>query len=659
MSIARLIGAQTIGLALLLVSGPASAEQSATAERVPTVPASVSSAVYGDGYVAPVRSALHESVIRDLEARMERAKDPKMRAQLSQLAGHYRAFGATLHWVDANGLTPNGRALLGELQSADAFGLDPSRLDLPETPLDGASEAVLSDAEASLAFSAVLYADHARGGRVDPSQLSFWLDQRPRGLYVSDVFRAIDMAGDPVAGLRSFHPQHPQFERLRRAYLAERGVIARNAFATIPEGPDVAVGERHADVALIRARLEKPASDPADSDLLDRGLMRAIQRFMSEGGYGRARRIDDSVRQALNRPEPVRYSGNRARINKLLVNMERWRLMPEDMGALYVWNNLPEFQTRVVKAGEVIHQERIIIGKPNTQTPVFSDEMSHIDFNPEWGVPESIKIRQLLPRLRGGDTGVLARRNMRIKYDDGTIRDPKRIRWAKQDIRMVPIVQGPGPGNPLGRVKFMFPNGHSVYMHDTPDKYLFDSSERTFSHGCIRVRNPQRFAEVILGEVERWSVQDVARVLKNTKDTMRVRLKHRIPVHNTYFTMWVNADGSIVDFRDVYSHDARIGDALAGKPFKVIAARDPALALQRENEDLRKNIAAIGPLRPKVIDGLPQQPVFVSMFGQPLPPGPPKGIKTYSKSSLGANFKPPKKTYYSPTSPPMKLWFQQ
>lgn len=647
---------------LTTVSAGAAAEVAAkvaaTEAAAVVSPPSATTAIIGDGYVAPVRSEVHDATIGILETRMDREKDPVKRAFLSQLAGHYRAFGAGLHWVTDTSLSADGEAVLGELSAADQYGLDPSQFNLPPSPVRADDMAALAEAEADLSMSAILYAYHARGGRVNPSQLSYWLDQRPRGLYVSDVFRAIEVSGDPVTGLRSFQPQHSQFERLRQALLAERGIIEQRPRMLIPDGPDLSVGERHADIAIIRARLDAWASNPADDTYLDRNLMRRIQRYMSEGGYGRARKIDGSVRLALNRPDPVRTSGNRARINKLLVNMERWRLLPEDMGQIYVWNNLPEFQTRVVKNGEVIHQERIIIGKEKTQTPVFSDEMSHIDFNPEWGVPESIKIRQLLPRLRGGDTGVLARRNMKIRYDDGRIRDPKRIRWSKQDIRMVPIVQGPGPDNPLGRVKFMFPNGHSVYMHDTPDKHLFNSSDRAFSHGCIRVRNPERFAEVILGEVEGWSAADVAGMWK-TKDTQRVRLTHRIPVHNTYFTQWVNADGSIVDFDDIYSHDARIGDALAGKSVQAIAARDPAHALKKENEQLEQGYASFVPksksrprLRPVA------QPAFqaAGIFA-PFPP--PKKFSSYSKSSLGASFKPPKKQYYSPTPPPMKLWFQQ
>jgi hypothetical protein len=178
----------------------------------------------------------------------------------------------------------------------------------------------------------------------------------------------------------------------------------------------------------------------------------------------------------------------------------------------------------------------------------------------------------------------------------------------------------------------MFPNHHDVYMHDTNDKHLFNSSERTFSHGCIRVRNPDTFAEVLLSEVEGWTADDVARQLK-VKASKRIDLKTHIPVHNTYLTTWVNPDGTVVQFKDIYGHDKRYSDALAGKSVKLIASRDPALALKKQNDDLRNGLAAIVKPKPK------PKPAF-AQFGAPSP---------WFKSGLG---KPA-------AAPPRLLWFQQ
>ena len=590
------------------------------------------------------RLAALAAIAADLDRRVEVARDPVEKSFLSQIAGHYREYDAEPLWTSAGGLTEAGRALYDELAQADAYGLDPSQFTLPVLPIAGASVAARAAAEVDLSLSAVRYAWHARGGRVDATQLSRWLDASPKTIYAGDVFRAIAAAGgDPVEGLRSFHPKHPQFELLRQAYLEARGDVAARPLPVLAAGSRIDVGMRHPDVILIRQRLGLEVTE--DADLLDRRLMRAIRATLNEGGFELKRYVDDGVRDALNRDTPPSRGARRETIDKFLVNLERWRSTPDDMGSLYIWNNLPEFQTRVVKAGEVIHQERIIIGKPNTQTPVFSDEMNHVIFQPEWGVPESIKLRQILPHMRGGDYGVLARRGMQIR-DGNRVVNPARINWSKVDIRNVPVIQGAGPGNPLGRLKFMFPNHHDVYMHDTNDKYLFESTERTFSHGCIRVRNPDRFAEVILGEVAGWSSEDVARQLK-IKTTTRIDLMAHLPVHNTYLTTWVNQDGTVMQFKDVYGHDKRYSEALAGKSVQLIAARDPALVLKKENEELRKGFAAIYTAKPKPVAAAPTGFFF---WGPPPPPAP------WAKSGLG---KPkPAKKYYS-AAPPRPLYFQR
>lgn len=585
-------------------------------------------------------NAVLAAVIAEVERRMEITSDPIERAHLSQLSGHYREPGIIPYWIGSTGLTAAGRALYEELARADRYGLDPERFELPVQSLGTMSALDGVIAEVDLSISAVRYAWHARGGRVDAAALSRWLDTSPGTVYAGDVFRAIARNnGDPVAGLRSFHPAHSQFELLRQAYLEARGDAAPRPLPLMQPGPRIAVGERHADVRLIRQRLGLELTD--NSDLLDRTLMRRIRDYMTERGYdASSRAVDDGVREALNHAQPPVRAANRELLDKLLVNMERWRTMPPNMGDFYVWNNLPEFQTRVVKNGEVIHQERIIVGKPNTQTPVFSDTMDHIIFQPEWGVPESIKLRQILPHMLGGDYGVLARRNMQIR-DGKRVINPARIKWSKVDIRNVPVIQGPGPGNPLGRMKFMFPNHHDVYMHDTNDKHLFNSTERSFSHGCIRVRNPERFAEVVLAEMEGWLPGDVERQLKN-KSTTRVDLHKTLPVHNTYLTAWADADGTLIQFKDIYGHDKRYSEALSGKSIKLIASRDPALALKKQNEELRKGGVAIFKPKPKPKLQMMPAPAF-AFFGPPPPP--------YGKSGLG---KPVKRV-----PPPRPLYFQQ
>ena len=455
-------------------------------------------------------------------------KNPTTRAWLSEIEGYYRIPGSKPLWVTGDGFTANGAGMAEEIADAYTYGLDNAQFHLPDMTATTPEE--LATAELQLSLAAVKYVWHARGGRVDPSKLSLWLDQSPRTIYALSVLRGFEGTADAAGVLLNYHPRHPQFEYLRQAYLRERGLVAPAALVPIAPGPRVALGSRHPDVALIRDRLGYSASDPANSDVLDRRLLGAVREVMYEAGYERKNAIDDDVRREVSKVSRTRNGSNKALLDKMLVNLERWRLMPETMGNLYVWNNLPEYLTRVVKDGTVIHQEKIVIGTPSTQTPVFSDSMTRVIFQPDWGVPESIKIRQLLPRLKAGDYSVLERRNMKIVGSDGKPLRSPRFNWSKVNIRDVSIVQGAGSDNPLGRLKFLFPNGHDVYMHDTPSKDLFETTVRTHSHGCIRVKNPDRFAEVILGETQGWTKADVKAQLARS-ETYKVALDNPVPVH--------------------------------------------------------------------------------------------------------------------------------
>lgn len=537
------------------------------------------------------RSPLMAAIIADLSLRSSRNPAEPVKSWLSEIEGFYRVPGAKPLWLSADGALAPGIEAVREIHRASEWGLDATQFDVPDLPDASASLAALAAAEVRLSLAAVKYVWHARGGRVDPSQLSLWLDQKPRLMYANAVLETFATATDAAAQLRAFHPKHRGFEQLRQAYLAARGLagVREDEMRIAPEGPKLVRGNRHPHAVIVRQLLGQTA-EIGNEDRVDSELLEAVHDFMAERGYRRIWSIDDTVRAELNRRGPALKGSKQDILNRYLVNLERWRWLPEDMGPLHVWNNLPEFTSRVMKNGKPIHEERIIIGKPETQTPVFSDAMSHVIFNPEWGMPESIKIRQLLGPLRGGDYDVLRRRGLKILGSNGKETPARNFNWRKTNIRDVAIVQGAGPGNPLGRLKFIFPNAHDVYMHDTPDKHLFDSRERSFSHGCMRLRNPARLAEVILGETMNWSPADVAAQLKNTKDTLKIDLPEQVPVHVTYFTLTADADGKIAAFKDVYGHDKRILDAMTGsRSIQQIAAADPALVQRRANQELIKN----------------------------------------------------------------------
>ncbi len=310
----------------------------------------------------------------------------------------------------------------------------------------------------------------------------------------------ITLAKEPAEYLVSFHPTHPQFEALRLKLAELRKATARpeEAAVIVPPGPLLKPGMRHPDIVSLRQRLKVslPAgADPFDGELYDEFLEEAVRNFQIAEGLKPDGLVGKTVRAKLNGSEPESQS---AQIERVLVNMERWRWLPSDLGGLYIWNNIPEFLTRVMKDGAPIFEERIVVGKPKTPTPIFSDVMEYVEFHPFWNVPDSIKQNELLPGLMSG-RDPLARQGLVAKYKGRTV-DPYSVDWSTVDIKRFHIYQPPGRGNALGIIKFMFPNKHDVYMHDTPSKSLFNASVRAFSHGCMRVRNPLKFAEVVLGE---------------------------------------------------------------------------------------------------------------------------------------------------------------
>jgi len=277
--------------------------------------------------------------------------------------------------------------------------------------------------------------------------------------------------------------------------------------------------------------------------------------------------VGAGTRRLLNQQHQQTANPLKARL--ILLNMERWRWLPHDLGSFYVNVNIPEFLVRVIADGKPIHTARVVVGKPDKQTPILSNEMQEIVFNPYWNVPNSIKTEEIRPFLTeeggwfgggGWNTAVLERHNLRINIGGREV-DPARIDWNRVDIRSLNIYQPPGPDNVLGNLKFVFPNKHDVYMHDTTQKNLFAKTIRAESHGCMRVQNPDQLALTLLKEDQGWTAGRVAASIQGGPD-QHIALRQKIPVYITYFTLWVNDDGSMSTFGDIYGHDARMAAAL-------------------------------------------------------------------------------------------------
>ena len=470
---------------------------------------------------------------------------------------------------------------MAEIAKADDWGLEARAFDLPQLPA-GAPLAALADAEVKLSLAVLKYARYARGGRLDPAQLSRNFDQKPTLRDPKAVMEAVATTETPGNYLRDLHPKHVQFERLRQALLKARGAGSRpeekaETIVRLPDGPTLKLGMRHPHVALLRDRL-KVASRSGEADVFDRDVQDAVRVFQEKNGIQPTGSLTSRTRSALNGAEAPRPAFG-SELQRIVVNMERWRWMPEDLGEFHVWDNVPEFQARVVKRGQTIHQTRIVVGKPETQTALFSANMRYVVFGPEWGVPDSIKVKEILPYLRpssdggffgfggGTDTRVLQRHNLRVSYNGRPV-DASQVDWTQVDIRRYTFIQPSGPTNVLGGIKFRFPNKHDIYMHDTPQRDLFEKTVRSYSHGCIRVQNPGRLAEILLEEDKGWSAAHVRNLLAQGGNN-EVTLGKQIPVHITYFTAMVGDDGRLQSFADIYGHDNRVAVALSGRPLPL------------------------------------------------------------------------------------------
>ncbi|HYJ58418.1 MAG TPA: L,D-transpeptidase family protein [Methyloceanibacter sp.] len=288
------------------------------------------------------------------------------------------------------------------------------------------------------------------------------------------------------------------------------------------------------------------------------------------------------LHQALLKARAESEAGAKPRnMQKLIVNMERWRWMPEDLGSLYVQINIPEYMAYIAKNGNVIHKEKVVVGKPVYATPIFSADLKSIVFNPEWTVPPTIIREDLLPRLRSGGGGmfgsgasVLKQHKLNVNYKGKRV-DPSSIDWNRVNMGAISFTQAPGPTNVLGKVKFLYPNRHSVYMHDTIKRELLNREVRVEGHHCPRVANPGKVAAVILAEDRGMPASEIDKLLASGYNS-GVALKGRVPVHTTYFTAVVDAEGNVKTYSDVYSLDAGVAAAILGKEAKAEAVADNA-----------------------------------------------------------------------------------
>ena len=544
-----------------LRTGLAPASLLAPAGAIPSAPAPPPA-------LAPLPAAV-EAALAALVAERGRANPigaGDWRAARQAIEAFYAGRDYAPVWTTEGGLTKRAEAVLARLERAGEDGLDLSGFALPAAPLADLAPQRLAEAETRISAAAVAYAMQASGSRVDPARISPSIAARPEVADPGFALAAVTGADDPDLTLQGFNPQQKGYRDLRDQLSRARAETAvadprpsprpapapAASVASIPSGPSLGLGMVDPRVPAVRARLGLDPNAPK-ADVYDLPVAAAVQAFQRAHGLpangaltpATAAALSGGVPSVAEAAAPASAAAPARRIAMILANMEMWRWEPRAMGDERIEINIPDFSLKVMSGDDLVHRARVIVGKPDSPTPIFSNEMRYILVNPIWRVPDSIVRNELAPHL-AQDPDYLARLGYQATRVGG---------------RLV-VSQPPGGDNALGRIAFMFPNQYDVYLHDTPARGLFAAPRRAFSHGCVRLEAPMRLAELVMGgAASGWTAARLQSLFGGAERT--VPLPRAIPIHLEYFTEFVDESGVLQDREDVYDIARRVAGTFA------------------------------------------------------------------------------------------------
>lgn len=522
-------------------------------------------------------------------------------------------------WTQSGNLTSAAKGVIARLKDAASDGLNPADYPVPDFAAAGSAPDALAEADLRLTESMMDYARQAQSGRMHWSQVSADIQYPEHPIDPNEVLANVTSAKDASAALDSYNPPHKLY-KLLKAKLAELRGGHDGAPVIIEDGeplkytpargknaPEAEAQMSDPRVPKLRAKLG--LTENADDIRYDAKVAAAVRKFQESVDLKPTGVLDDRTVKALNTPKRDKQ------IDTILVNMERWRWLPRELGApaignAYVILNIPDYTLKVMQNGAQVWTTRVVTGKPGQHaTPLLSETMKFITVNPTWNVPPSIIYNEYLPALQQDPT-VLDRMGLKLeRARDGSIH----------------ISQPPGEANALGRIRFNFPNKFLVYQHDTPDKNLFARDERAFSHGCMRVQYPDQYASVLLNITmpgERYTPERIRGMYGRSE--IDLKFPTPIPVNITYQTAFVDDSGKLQFRKDIYGRDAAMIAILKngrGKDLEnVVAHAQPSYARPRgplpSNVNVSDNSFSSGSSGPNF---------FERLFGggsQPTPPAP-------------------------------------
>jgi murein L,D-transpeptidase YcbB/YkuD len=467
-------------------------------------------------------------------------------------------------WIGAGGVNDKAAQALATFSGAAALGLNPADyyVKRPEPGAADHAEEALARFEIELSAAALLYVLDANRGRIDPNRISGYHHLPRKNVDLAAALASLTETSDVRDYLLRQHPDNVPFRALTAELARLRSV---RPAASIKIGKSIRPGETSEQLPQIVEILRKNSSAELrrrHAEVLkaykggrryDQSLVALIRDFQREQGVG----ADGVIRQSTF--PASKPAANEPQIRKIELALERLRWLPRDLGQQHVLVNQPAFTASYVADGKSVLSMRAVIGKSETQTYFFSDQIEYVEYNPNWNVPHSILVNQMLPKL-ARDPRFLAREGYEVINASGKRVSAASVDWARVAARQISVTvrQRPSDDNALGSLKIMFPNDHAIYMHDTPQKSLFSKPSRAFSNGCIRLENAVAMAAAVLGK---GIGQIEARIASG--NTSSEKVTSDIPVHVAYFTAWPEHGGRISYFDDVYGRDDHLAKALA------------------------------------------------------------------------------------------------
>lgn len=407
----------------------------------------------------------------------------------------------------------------------------------------------------------ILYAYHLIRGKVNPHDLSFswnFIEHQFPEDTKQYLRKALDEENLSEA-LNNLEPQDDEYALLKRKLAENKTVINNGGWDVVKVKTPLHEGDSDAGTVNLRKRLtaqgyyKDKATDAQTNNIYDAKLVLAVKHFQKEHGLNSDGVIGKHTLSIIN-TSAKEYQ------KKIICSLERRRWINYPTDEPYIKVNIPAYKMEFIENNKSVYSSNVVIGKINKKTPMFTKRLKLVVLNPTWTLPRSITTTETLSRLKA-NPNYLDSHNMDLIDRNGNVVGNHGIDWHKYKKGHFPytVRQGPGPHNALGQVKFLFPNKYSIYLHDTPSKYLFSKEKRAFSHGCIRLQNPLDFAEFLLKRENEdyWTRKRIDEIIKTSK-TKNIRLKHEYPVLLMYMTAGCSVDGDVFYLEDVYNRDVEL-----------------------------------------------------------------------------------------------------